>query len=172
MRAGRPEGDLESPDNVLASLRAALRPEPLPPALSGRIRADLDRRCGPARRSGLPVVHMLWLAAAACLVAAVLLPPRTAPRAAELAALPSLTSGEAAEIVAAYAVLAWDSPVDYTLEAVDASLDSVERALRREPGSTTLLPWGPDDDWDVPLTTDDGSSQSGARHGCFAPRRV
>ncbi len=170
MRRGKPE-PFESPDDDLwASLRAALRPERLPPTLSERVRADLDRRCAPAGRYGLPAVHALWLAAAACLVVAVFLPPRLARQPSDAVSSLSLTSDEAAEIVAAYVALSWDSPVDYTLDTVDASLDSIERALRREAGSTTLLPWSNDDDWDVPAATDKDQSQSRAPGGalCFA----
>jgi hypothetical protein len=116
---------------------------------------------------------VIWLAAAACLLVAVLLPPRRAPQASDTFTPVSLTPGEAAEIVAAYAVLSWDSPIDYTLDTVDASLDGIDRALRREAGSTTLLPWSDDNDWDVPAATDESQSQSRASDGalCFAGGR-
>jgi hypothetical protein len=171
MRRDRPERQFDRPDDdLLASLRVALRPEPLPATLSERIRADLDRRCVAARRSGLRAVHVVWAAVAACLAVAVLLPPRTAPRAPDSFAPVSLTSDEAAEVVAAYAMLSWDSPADYTLDALDTSLDRLERALRREAGSMTLLPWSNDDDWDVPAATDENPTQSRAPDGglCFA----
>jgi hypothetical protein len=170
MRRGRPEQFESSDDDLLASLRAALRPERLPPTLSERVRADLDRRCAPARHPGLPPIRVIWLAAAACLLVAVLLPPRLTPQPSDTFAPVSLTSDEAAEVVAAYVALSWESPLDYTLDTVDASLDSLERALRREAGSTTLVPWSNDDDWDVPAATDENQSQSQAPDGvmCLA----
>jgi len=162
MCAGEPERQLDEADQrLVGSLRSVLRPEPLPAMLESRILADLERRTAPARRPGLPPVHMLWLAVAACLAVAVLRPPGLAPQPADRLGSVRLSAGEAAEIAAAYGLLNWDSPAEYTLQTVDASLESIERTLRREPGGAVVLPWDREDDWDVPPTADEvGTPQS------------
>ena len=168
MRAGKLERLFEgSDDDLLASLRSVLRPEPLPVALRQRILADLDHRCVPARRSGLRPIRIVWLAAAACLTVALVLPPQRGAGPGKLAGPLKLSGTDAAEIVGAYQVLSWDSPLDYTIEAVHTSLESLSRSVERDPGGESLLPWGRDDDWDVPPTTDDDSSRSWAPRGAF-----
>ncbi|MFQ5807525.1 MAG: hypothetical protein ACE5I3_13850 [Phycisphaerae bacterium] len=170
MRAEKPDRKPEGPDDeLLAALRVALRPGPLPSALSHGILSTLKRRGAPARCFGLPAARVIWLAAAACVMVAVLFPPHPVPQASDVAAPYFVTSDEAAEIVAAYAILSWDSPIDYTFDAVDASLGNIDRTLRREPGSISLLPWSRDDEWDVPLATDGSTSRSWAPPGTLCP---
>ena len=76
MRAKRPENAFDRQDDeLLTALRAAWRPEPLPAELLRRVRADLGRRRVPTRRTGLPPASLFGLAAAACLLIAVMVPP-------------------------------------------------------------------------------------------------
>jgi hypothetical protein len=152
-------------DERLAPLRSVLRPEPLPATLRQRILAEFDGRGLAPRRRGLPPVHLAWLAAAACLLVAFVLPRRTDVESARSLMSAPLSPNEAAEIVAAYRVLSWDSSADYTLEAVDLSLRSIERTLRREANGTSVLPWGRDDDWDVAPRDDAESLRSRAAGG-------
>jgi len=147
-------------DGLLASLRQALRPEPLPPALADRIRTDWQSRSAPGHRLRLGPLHLLGTAAAAALMIAVLLQAGPGERTSESAGAVVLSLDEAAAIVAAFGTIAWESPADYSLNVVNASLDDIEGALRGETDSATLLPWGSDDDWDIPGATDEGASRS------------
>lgn len=147
-------------DELLSSLRVALRPEPLPAGLVSRIRADWHARSGPLYRLSLGPFHLLGTAAAAAVMIAVLLQPGLADRAPGSADAVALSSDQAAAIVAAFGVIAWDSPTEYSLDLVDTSLEDVERTLQRAAGSGTLLPWNSDDDWDLPAAIDDGASRN------------
>ncbi len=159
MRVERPADNLDDRDDEFScSLSDVLRPEPLPAALRDRIRADFDRRCAASRPLRVKTNRLVAVALAASVMLVLMLPMNRAERTLPRSATLSLTSDEAAVIVAAYGVLSWDSPAEYTLDVLDDTLDNLERSLRREDGSTSGLPWGPQDDWDVPPTTDEGSS--------------
>lgn len=163
MRTNGPEAQQNHPDDELsAALRIALRPEPLPASLVDRIRMDLDRRSGAVRRRRLPKTHLIGLAAAACLMVAVMLPAENDHRAARQAAPLRFSPEEAAEIVAAYGLLTWDCPVDYTLSTVDGALADLERTLRGEADGYRMVPWGREDDWDVPTAVEEAPSRSRA----------
>jgi hypothetical protein len=165
MRAGKPEEQFEERDDkLLVALRAALRPEALPPTLRQRVLADLHGRSGAGRRPGLRTLSLVGLAAAACVLVAVMV-PSSGPQSPDSAV--ALSSGEAAEIVAAYGVLTWDSPVDYTLDMLQGSLHEIQQTLRRDSGSSSLLPSDRGDDWDVPPPTEKGASQSVAEQGAL-----
>jgi len=170
MCPGKPDRHFDDAnDALLASLREVLRPEPLSPALGDRIRAGWESRAAPAGRLRLPTVRLLGLAAAACLMVALLLQPaRTRQPAAPVA----LSPDEAAAIVAAWGVLAWEGPVDGSLGVISASLDEIESALGRESERRTLFPWSSDDNWDVPVPNDEGASQSWTPLRSFLPRRA
>lgn len=146
-------------DGLLASLHQALRPEPLPPMLADRIRTDWQSRSALVRRLRVRPFHLIGTAAAASLMIAVLLQAGLSGRTSQSVAV-ALSPDEAAFIVAAFGTIAWESPTDYSLDVVNASLDDIEGALRGETDSATLLPWGSDDDWDIPGTTDEGASRS------------
>ena len=156
-------------DALLTSLRDALRPEPLRPAFANRIRADWERRAMPAGRLRLPAFHIVGLAAAACLMVALLLP---STRTRQPVAPVALSSDEAAAIVAAYGVLAWEGPMDGSLDVIGASLDEIERALGPGSESRNLLPWGNEDNWDIPPAAEDGASQSWMPWRGSVPRRA
>ena len=151
----------DSNDRLVSSLREALRPEPLPPALADCIRADWRSRSGLAYRLKLTPMHLFATAAAAVLMVAVFLQSGSGGRAPQSAVV-ALSADEAAAIVAAFGTIVWDSPAEYSLDLVSASLDDIEGALRRETGSETVLPWGSDDDWDAPTAIDEGASRGGA----------
>jgi hypothetical protein len=170
MHPGKPDRHFDDAnDALLASLRDVLRPEPLPAALADRIRAGWESRAAPAGRLRLPAIRLVELAAAACLMVALLLPPARTRQAAGPVAL---SPDEAGAIVAAWGVLAWEGPVDGSLDVISASLDEIESALGRESERRTLLPWSSDDNWDVPVSTDEGASQSWTPLRSFVPRRA
>ncbi|MBU0618478.1 MAG: hypothetical protein KKI02_12240 [Planctomycetes bacterium] len=160
MFPAKPEAQFDGANGaLLAPLREALRPEPLPPALADWIRTDWQSRSMPVRRLRLRPFHLLGTAAAAALIIAVLLQAGLSGRTSQSVAV-ALSPDEAAAIVAAFGTIVWESPTDYSLDVVNASLDDIEGALRGETDSATLLPWGSDDDWDIPAATDEGASRS------------
>ena len=133
---------------LLGELQDALHPEPLPQALVRRIhdRVDYQTRAGTLH---LPRrLLLVGLAAAAALALAVVLPLGLPPSPNEEPA--ALSANDAAEIVAAWALLGWNEHLDYSIERVSTDLDHIEKRIRRGPGACTDLPWGPEDDWDVP----------------------
>ncbi len=161
MRPAKPEAQFDDAnDELLPALRAALRPEPLPPALVSRIRAAWYGRSAPIRRLSLRPFHLLGTAAAAAVLIAVLLQTGRVDRASESVGAVALSSDETAAIVTAIGTIAWEGSAEYLLDVVDASLDDVERTLQRKANSATLLPWGRDDDWDLPAAIDEGTSRS------------
>lgn len=170
MRPDKPDTHFDDAnDALLTSLRDALRPESLRPALANRIRADWERRATPAGRLRLPALHIVGLAAAACLIVALLLPTtRTRQPAARVA----LSSDEAAAIVAAFGVLAWEGPMDGSLDVISASLEEIERTLGQDSDSKTSLPWSSENNWDVPASTDEEASQSWKPLRSLVPRRA
>jgi hypothetical protein len=158
----RPETRFDDRDDaLLASLREALQPERLPPTLAARIRADWHGRSAVGLRPRLGPFHLLGTAAAAALMITMLVQGGLGGRAAPSAPV-VLSSDEAAAIVAAFGTTVWDSLADYSLAVVDASLDDLEGALRRETDDPTLLPWDSDDDWDALPAAEEGASRSRA----------
>jgi len=167
MSMERPERQFEgSDDELVAALGAALRPTPLPPAVVRRIQTDFDHRCRGARRSRLPALRVASLATAAGIIVALLAPQPPMWSADRLAPV-ALTSNEAAQIVAAFSTLNWDSPAASALDLVDDSLDELGRVLRREDDGATLLPWGSEDDWDLPVAVEEDSSRGSAPIGSW-----
>ncbi len=136
-------------DDWPEELETALAPEPLPEALVRRIRADWDRRGGACRR-GLPIRWFAPLAAAAAITIAFVLPQyQTAPPERTAAGSVALSPREAAEIVAAFDVLRWDSVFDEDLKTVSAAVASIDRDLREQRPKLRDGRMG-GDDWDVP----------------------
>lgn len=154
-------------DEFAADLRGVLRPAPLPNRLVRRIRADWDQRSVTHAGRWTPTLNFIGLAAAACLTLALLSP--TADDRANSGGDLALSSGDAAKIVAAYGVLSWDGSADYSLNAVDASLDRLQQNLSRE-ANAGGLPWNADDDWDAPPTNDNESSRGVAPFDAWRAR--
>jgi hypothetical protein len=160
MRPENSEARLDDPnDGLVSALRKALQPEPLPATLADRIRADWHSRSAAGRRLRLGPWQMVGAAAAAAVLLAVLLQGDLAGRTSQPAAV-ALSPDEAAAIVTAFGTLVWESPTDYSLDVVNASLVDIAGALRRETDSATLLPWGSDDDWDVAPAVEDDTPHS------------
>ena len=142
---------------AVESLRVALTPEPLPPSLRRKIADELDARQAVIRFPWSRTLRVAGAAVAAGLLAAAMIPRgqwSTAPPAhAPGAATVQLSGEDVAAIATACALVGWDSPADYSVDVLAERVDDVARAVRREAGATTLLPWDPEDDWDVPVQT-------------------
>jgi hypothetical protein len=154
---------LESWRKLTGPLRAALEPEPLPGELARCICDRLDARPVARRGARLVPLSVAWAAAAACLVAAILIgwpgrnrPPANIEPGEERI---ELSEADAALIVAACTRWGWDSPADYLVEAVAEQVEQVARAMQRQEDAGGLLPWGPEDDWDLPAANLDASSR-------------
>lgn len=154
---------LEEAADLVGTLRSALSPAPLPPDVEARIHVALDQ---------FPTAHRAWTwplrlagsAAAACLLAALLLPWHTgsAPGG-SLPAEIDLTEADAAVIVAAHWDLCSETLTDYSVGALEQCLETTLRRLERDPDTASVLPWGPDDDWDMPRVSPQRSETDDSR---------
>ena len=156
---------------LVRSLQAALKPEPLPDELVARIRAQLDSKSAPARTSWTVPLRMAGMVAVAAVLAALIVPwgvrSSSPPTTGGGATGVSLSEDDASTIVAAVALLRWDSP-EYSVEALEEKIADIAQTVERDTGAKTLLPWGRDDDWDVPV---DDAGRTGLRSPsiCAAP---
>ena len=156
--------NFQDDDALMAALRAELRPEPLPESLVARIREDWDQRGQlTISRRYLPL-HVLGIAAAACLVITLILPSPTGKLPLESKPSIALSSDEAAAIVSAMSVIAWDDYDEYSLELVGTSISAIKSSLQGETNSDTL-PWSSDEDWDLPSSNDGGASRDPLQRG-------
>ena len=155
---------LEETTELLTTLRSALSPDPFPAHVEARIHAALDE-LPVARRTWRWPLHVIGSAAAACLLAALLLPWRGGPVSDN--GLPSgsrfdLTEADAAAIVAAHWDMGSDTLADYSVGVLEQHLETTARRLERDPTAESVLPWGPEDDWDMPAATLQRSDANGA----------
>jgi len=147
-------------DELTAALRDALRPEPLPNALTARIQAEFDRRQSATRPPWRVALRVAGLAAAACLLFALLLPWRSASPVPVAAGGRASPSAEAAAILAVFETLSWDSALEQELDMAAASVAAVREMLAQE--QAVANPGTSSDDWDLPPPAEAGSSQSRA----------
>lgn len=133
---------LEIERELATALREALRPEPLSRRFRQRINAEL---CSP-RRSRVATlrwtVRLSLAAAAAAALALILRPLGEAP------AGPAQT--DPLVIAEARWRQRWNSPED-SVRYLERRMDNVAQSLERDPGGESCLPWGPEDDWDMPV---------------------
>jgi len=146
------------------ALRTALQPEPLPAALAARIRGAMDKRACKAeaceaelRTTGARTWVWPWRiatgAAAAALAAAVLVPallPKAPQTGGRRAGDVALTGDEAAVAATCWGLTAWDGPMEDAVQYIAGRVNDVTRTVARDPAGERLLPWGAEDDWDVP----------------------
>ncbi len=131
---------------LAGSMSAALRPEPLPNSLTRRLQQELNSRTLPPVRLSLRPLSVVGAAAAAGLLVALLIPSQPVSR-----PEPVVQSDEdAAAIAVAIGLLQWGDPLEYSIDRVSTTLDSIEQTMKREVGGDSLLPWAPEDDWDAP----------------------
>ncbi len=146
---------LETRETV-AILATALKPEPLCADLQSAILSPIVRTTGVARPARLTPLHGIGFAAAAGLILALMLPVNDGwTRAAPL----RLSADDERELVAAYAVLQWDTPVDFAIERVSEIIDEVYGSIEHDSNAASILPWGPDDEWDAPVGQESPSSR-------------
>lgn len=60
----------------------------------------------------------------------------------------------------------WDGHLAYSIERVSAELTEVDQQMDRATGVCTGLPWGPEDDWDLPPDEDDAAVPAAAPPLC------
>jgi hypothetical protein len=128
--------------DLVDALQDALAPGPLSDRLVADIQARLATRA--AARSPARVIALLVpCAAAACLALALLIPWRLAPS--------SETTGPGSlAVAAANGDEPWDSPSQSSVDAFVKDLEKAAGALEKQRAANSVLPWGPEDDWDVP----------------------
>ena len=144
-------GDEEQRDRLLRELSDVLQPEPLSESVERRIWDRIDRQFPAAAPPAVRRLRRIGLAVAAAVLALVALSDRDAPPAPADEPAPVVLSAEdAAEIVAAYGVLVWNGPLDYSFQHVSNELDAIEQRIERSPTASADLPWEPEDDWDAP----------------------
>ncbi len=151
---------LDGSREMVDALRMALQPEPLPERLEADIRTRLDGQTV-ERHAAWPLrLCAIGTAAAACLLIGLVI-HNNATRQAEPspASVPQfeLSGDDAAAIVAACSLLGWDSPVEYSTGVLSERVEDMTRTVTRDPAGRTILPWGPEEDWDLPAG-DRGSS--------------
>jgi hypothetical protein len=158
---------------LIRSLEAALAPEPLSDELVARIHARFDTAAAPTRMVWTMKFRVACTVAAAAAVTALLVPwgLRThspATTGTEIAEI-KLSAEDATTIVAAFTRLDWDSP-EYSVEALQEKIEDITQTVERDKGAQTLLPWGRDDDWDVPVN-DTGRTELRSPSICAVPER-
>jgi anti-sigma factor RsiW len=145
---------LETWPELAGSLRAALEPETLTDELARSIRERLDAQTVARRPAWLVPLSVACTAAAACLVVAILVgwPGRNRPVANTQPGEEriELSDADTALIVAACMRWGWDSPADYLVDVVAEQVEHVARGMQQQEDAGGLLPWGPEDDWDLP----------------------
>ncbi|MGD8452094.1 MAG: hypothetical protein PVJ57_09775 [Phycisphaerae bacterium] len=152
--------DLEQKRALVRELRDALTPEPLPSSLRAEIDLRLDEQAGGTRTLVLPPYRIAGLvAAAAALVLVVLAPPSVPTQTNDTATAVTLTAEDVTDIADAFALMAWNGSVDYSLEQVSADVADLDERLEQRAEAGGGLPWSADDDWDAPRE-DHGTGQT------------
>jgi predicted anti-sigma-YlaC factor YlaD len=157
--------ELETARELLADLRTALEPEALSPAVVGRIAARMEIAVARSRRRFPGWLRVGCTAVAAALLAAVLWPHKLTPsRATESSAVVvELTPQEASELMAAYAVLGWESLTDVAIQELGSRVQSMAQRVERQSTAAEALPWRAEDDWDIPAGPTGASAEPGQR---------
>ena len=127
---------------LVNALQDALAPGPLSDRLVADIQARLAAR-GAARSPVRVIALLVPCAVAACLALALLIPWRLAPS-------PETTGPESVAVATASADEPWDSPSQSSVDAFVKDLEQAAGALEKQRAANSVLPWGPEDDWDVP----------------------
>ena len=163
--------ELRSGRELVGTLREALRPEPLSDSLTSRIRARLDSQTGTTQRLRLQPLRLVGAAAAACLLATTLGPwgasRYTATPSGELWAEAGLTSEDAAAITAVLAFSRWNGVVEYGVQDLAERVADLAQSVEAHSDAGGGLPWGPEDDWDMPAADTDASDR-GSRQRALA----
>ncbi len=160
---------LQETRETVAMLADALKPEPLSVDLQSILLRPVTFPARAVVRQARPApLHAVGFAAAAGLILAMMLPINgTWTRAAPM----WLSADDERELVAAYAMLQWNTPVDFAIERVSEIIDDVYGSIERDSNVASVMPWGPDDEWDAPAGQKSPSSRgwplSGNAHLSF-----
>jgi predicted anti-sigma-YlaC factor YlaD len=146
---------LAASGELAAALRHALRPEPLSDDALPNFRRRLMAESFRARLIRPGLLAVACTAVAAGLLAALMLPWPGRPSAARMSNSSaqdtiSLSDDDAATIMAAFACVGWEGPTETSVGLLAEQVSDMAQAVGRETGAKTGLPWGPDDDWDLP----------------------
>lgn len=159
--------ELDAARELAAPLRAALRPEALREGLEAEIRARVVAR---STNQGLPWALRVGTAAvAAALLLAVLVPHSRPTRS---TAEVTLSADDAAVIASTYTLLNWESPLEDSVEYLSTRIKDATQRVERQSGAPSTLPWGPEDDWDLPVGDEETSRIRAGQRLCAAPPRV
>jgi hypothetical protein len=154
---------------LAGSMVAALRPDPIPNRLTYRLQQELNSRKLPLVRLSAWPLSVVGAAAAALLVA-LLIPVQTVSRPGSFVQ----SDEDAAAIAAAIGLLEWGDPLDYSIDRMSATLDSIEQTVKWQAGEESLLPWAAEDNWDaLPAPTPTPSTPPGRNsEGAQRPRNL
>lgn len=141
---------LDADRELMASLRVALRAEPLAPAVERRIRDRAARELDRRRPAGWQSGAALTLAAAAALLLGVIWTAETPVEPARPAL--ELTPEDSSAIVAAFEEVGWKSAVDYSVEYVALRVDALQQ--RANPTGDSGLSWDVNEAWDLPAESE------------------
>jgi hypothetical protein len=155
--------ELETGQELAGTLRDVLRPESLSEGFVQCLRQRLDAeslRARPCRRVRLGVALG---AVAAGLAAALVVPPwlRQATLPTPHSSMPSglsLSREDAAAILQTFTDLGWEGPTETSLGLLADRVEDLSQTLGSESKTQTALPWGRENDWDVPA---DGGGADG-----------
>jgi hypothetical protein len=152
--------DFHEARDLVAELRTALQPEPLPEALVTAIHTRIRRQSG-RRNRVVRFIAPLAVAAAATLAMAITTRyTSTVPQAqpAESAAI-VLSTEDAADIVAANVLLSWEGQFQASVSEIATEVGGLREATERISQAGGSLPWSAEDDWDAVKT--EGQSRAG-----------
>lgn len=145
--------------DLVSDLRAALQPEPMPEPLVARIRRRIGNQSAGSPRI-VRIILPLVTAAAAALALAVVSRFDGAPRSQEESLSVALSSEDAADIIAANALLSWEGQLQTAVSEIAADVGDLQKATEQISQAGQGLPWSAEDDWDAATT--EGQSRAGA----------
>lgn len=164
---------LDASQILVDDLRDALAPEPLDAALRQRIHQEIQAANRP-RILRFDLLRLTTAAAAAAVFAAVIWPatldPATTPSATPVVSTDAGDS-ESDTFALAYTWLDWQSPVGASAEILSDRVSDVAERIQQTAATDTdsVLPWGSDDNWDVPDKQQDVSQAAGQRLAVHDP---
>ncbi len=146
---------VETGQELVGTLRDVLRPESLSEGFVQCLRQRLDAESSRARPRRLVRLGVALGAVAAGLVAALVVPPwlRSATPPAPHSSTPgglSLSREDAAAILQTFTDLGWEGPTETSLGLLADRVEDLSQTLGSESKTQTALPWGRENDWDVP----------------------
>ncbi len=156
---------LDAAQRISGALREALHPEPLSEQAAQTLRRRLATQSSQRWLSRPHLHRLVGTAVAAGLVAALLVPwwwhrsASPAPKSSASGEI-ALSSEDAATILAAFTCVGWEGTTEASVSLLADQVSGVARAVQREAGVETYLPWSRENDWDLPA--DEGGALLGS----------